>query len=318
MDRPLTRRLLAAAAWAVVVVVGAAGASAYAPFRLGRPGSAALVYILASAAVLAGGGAWLWASLLSRRQRDRGPAGGSSWSMSPRRMFPGAMVLFALVGLFGISRANLGVGSLPEVADGQDRGPGREGHPLEIWDTRDRAVRAEGREDDLSLPVFDSRPVTLAAALLVVLLGGAAMAWWLGKRPGAGAVMPADPVDADVARDSVLRSIEAMLSDPDPNTAVIGAYARLLEGLAAAGVPRRDFEAPLEHLARALTQLRVRPGPIQRLVTLFEVARFSTRALTARDREAALDALQQVASDLGRGALVVSAPTPPSPSRAGS
>lgn len=90
-----------------------------------------------------------------------------------------------------------------------------------------------------------------------------------------------------------------MLSDPDPNTAVIGAYARLLEGLAASGARRQEYEAPVEHLRRALTRLHVRPGPVRHLVSLFEIARFSTERLTVKHRDEAIEALHQVASDLG-------------------
>jgi hypothetical protein len=89
-----------------------------------------------------------------------------------------------------------------------------------------------------------------------------------------------------------------MLADPDPSTAIIGAYARLLEGLAACDVGRREHEAPLEHLRRTLTILRVRPEPLRQLIGLFEVARFSTHSLTGSHRDQALSALRAAATDL--------------------
>jgi hypothetical protein len=156
---------------------------------------------------------------------------------------------------------------------------------------------------------MDLRPVPLAAAILVLVLGGAVLAWWwVGKRSAARTEAAAVTIDAEGARGTVLRSIEAMLADPDPNTAVIGAYARLLEGLAESGVPRWKYEGPVEHLRRALTHLRVRPGPMRRLVDLFEVARFSTVTLTHEHRDEALAALREVASDLGHEASMASDP----------
>jgi hypothetical protein len=104
--------------------------------------------------------------------------------------------------------------------------------------------------------------------------------------------------DLQAVRGAVDDTIESMLADPDPSTAIIGAYARLLEGLAACDVGRREHEAPLEHLRRTLTILRVRPEPLRQLIGLFEVARFSTHSLTGSHRDQALSALRAAATDL--------------------
>lgn len=143
----------------------------------------------------------------------------------------------------------------------------------------------------------------LLIAIAVALLG--AWLWsYLAKRRAAEA--EAEPDGDDAARDamavSVADTIGAMLADPDPRTAIIGAYARLLEGLAASGMARRAHEAPLEHLRRVLASLRVRPEPLRRLIELFEVARFSTHTLTETHRADALDALRAAADDIAAAA----------------
>ena len=288
-----------------LVAVGARGGSAIASLRLGRPDPTALLYVLAAAVTAGVTGAWAVASLLRRRRADPDDGGGRSRGMSLRRVFPGAVAAIALVGLLGISRMDLAVEPPPTGAQRPHSG-GREGVPLIFLDDRSSPLRAGEGAKGPSAPVADDRPVQMGVALLVLLVGGAAVAWWwVGRRRRAATEALAAEIDAEAARGTVLRSIEAMLADPDPKTAIIGAYARLLEGLAAWGVPRLPYEGPVEHLRRALARLRVRPGPIRRLVGLFEVARFSTHALTVRHRDEALEALHQVASDLGGGAVAL-------------
>jgi hypothetical protein len=143
--------------------------------------------------------------------------------------------------------------------------------------------------------------VGLAAAVLVALLAAGVVVAARGprRRP---APAPAEPDKLAHARDAmaatVVGSIDAMLADPDPRTAIIGAYARLLEGLAACGLARHPYEAPMEHLRRVLAELRVRPEPLRALAGLFERARFSPHPLADTDRVAALAALREAAADL--------------------
>lgn len=94
---------------------------------------------------------------------------------------------------------------------------------------------------------------------------------------------------------SVLRS---MLADPDPRTAVIGAYARLLAAMAEAGHPRRDQEGPHEHLWRTLGPLGVRHQPVHQLAELFVRARFTPKPIGEEHRQRAIDALADAVADL--------------------
>lgn len=298
MDRLLTRRLLMTAALAGVVSAGAGGGSAFAPLRFGKPSSAGLVLVLTIAVAVGVMGSWSLALLFRRGAPGADQARGRPLPSATalRRAFPSAVAMVALVGLLGIARLNLGI-EVPVGVEQSDR-EGRLGRPLVFWDDRDGSVRASEPDDPLLVPVLDSRAVPMAAALLFLVVGGAALAWWLLGERARDAEAGADGIDTEAARSTVLRSIEAMLSDPDPSTAIIGAYALLLEGLATSGVPRWDYEGPVEHLRRALDHLPVRSGPVERLVSLFQVARFSTQALTVAHRDEALSALHAVAADL--------------------
>ena len=186
------------------------------------------------------------------------------------------------------------------------------GQGLLFDDPRDSPVRGgpsaagDGLSSSLSVP-----PMALVGVLaLLAVLGAAAAWWWAGRRtPDEDDEAPDDEIatfdapNREAARRIVVRSIDEMLSDPDPDTAVIGAYARLLEGLGESGAPRLDHEGPMEHLRRTLSTLEVRPAPLRELVHLFETARFSPISLTNGHRDRALAALRSVADDLGAGVL---------------
>lgn len=124
------------------------------------------------------------------------------------------------------------------------------------------------------------------------------------------AVTLVDPVEDEDEVDEVvvvaLASMEeglsdvlaSMLADPDPRTSVIGAYARLLDALAAAGFPREPHEGPHEHLWRILGPLGVRRQPVHQLAELFVRARFTPKPVTAAHRLSAINALADAIADL--------------------
>ena len=115
----------------------------------------------------------------------------------------------------------------------------------------------------------------------------------LPEAPPAPVAARRSSVEAGLA--DVLRS---MLADPDPRTAVIGAYARLLAALDEAGSPRRVEEAPHEHLWRSLGPLGVRRAPVHRLAELFVRARFTPHPITDQHRRDAVAALADAIGDL--------------------
>lgn len=218
-----------------------------------------------------------------------------------------ALVAFSLMTIAGAD-LNAGAVALPEEAfGGLMPGSGRPGRPLEVVGWWASKVRAGEGAPDREIPTGGARPgpqlppLVIAAAVLALLLAAAAV--WRWYRSTAVALLPEsdeDTLESERAamRGVVMGSIDAMLADPDPRTAIIGAYARLLEHLAASGAGRHEQEAPLEHLRRVLTTLRVRPDPLRELIDLFELARFSTHPLDGTHRDRALAALEDVAGDL--------------------
>jgi hypothetical protein len=99
-------------------------------------------------------------------------------------------------------------------------------------------------------------------------------------------------IDEAAAARTFADSARMLLNDPDPRRAVIAAYAALLDGLGAAGAPREPYEAPEEHLRRALQLLHVPAAAATAVTERFLAARFSQHPVTESDRHAALDALR--------------------------
>ena len=93
-------------------------------------------------------------------------------------------------------------------------------------------------------------------------------------------------------------SLDDLRSDPDLRRAIVAAYARMERALAAAGIPRRPAEAPLEYLERALRSLDASADAVRRLTDLFEWARFSHHEPEPSMRDDAVDALIAVRDEL--------------------
>jgi hypothetical protein len=145
--------------------------------------------------------------------------------------------------------------------------------------------------------------------------GGQSTAWPVWVLVAAGVVVAAvllhrrrrpegPPPEAEDDRVQARMAIDASLADlaapRAPRQAVIACYARLLEGLEAAGAGRDRSEAPFEYLSRVLATLGVRPEPLERLTTLFAEARFSTHEITEEHRADAERALYEARADLDR------------------
>jgi hypothetical protein len=98
--------------------------------------------------------------------------------------------------------------------------------------------------------------------------------------------------------DALDESLDDLRSEPDLRRAIVAAYARMERALAAAGVPRRPPEAPVEYLERALLELETSAGAVRRLTELFEWAKFSQHDPEPRMRDEAVDALVAVRDEL--------------------
>jgi hypothetical protein len=94
------------------------------------------------------------------------------------------------------------------------------------------------------------------------------------------------------------QSLDDLLAEPDPRRAVIAAYARMECGLAARGLGRHACEAPLEYMARLLTDVTEDRESVGRLTTLFERAKFSPHPVVPAAKAEAIDCLVAIRGGL--------------------
>ncbi len=112
----------------------------------------------------------------------------------------------------------------------------------------------------------------------------------------------ADETALDTAPEALAAALDESLddlrTDPDLRRAIIAAYSRMERALAAAGIPRRPAEAPLEYVERALLTLDTSSAAVRKLTDLFEWARFSHHEPEPSMRDEAVDALVAVRDEL--------------------
>lgn len=287
-----TARLGGTVVAAIVMAALTGHASLWAPAREGVARPLDLLAIVAVAVVIGS----IVARLVDRQLR-----GGRS---SPDTTMPTVAVVAVVVGLFGIANVPL-YPPPPPTGEAQASDSGRIGVRLEsdwVGPAIRRGGEGGGSEFSFNSPDHATFVRALLVFLLVAALAGAVVIARSRKPPEDPSAEPEFPPFNEGARaaahDAVLVTIDAMLADPDPRTAIIGAYARLLEELEATGAARHDYEGPKEHLHRVLSVLAVPPAPLEMLILLFEEARFSQHALTDQHRDDALRALERVALEL--------------------
>jgi hypothetical protein len=159
------------------------------------------------------------------------------------------------------------------------------------------AQRPAAREDEQRTPEFRWLPVFVVAGAAV------AIAAYQGARARRRASL--DPRSEEEFVNELAGLIEDTLddlrADPDPRRAVISAYARMERVLAAFGLPRRHFEAPLEYLRRASPDLEHVPGAaglVFELTHLYERAKFSPHEIDVEMKEQAIATLQSLRAEL--------------------
>lgn len=259
--------------------------------------------------LLLGAGAAVGAALFLR-SGTRGRARGPAFRTALVRTLPPAAAGVVVVSLVLIATSDFGPREARTGTQVLYQPEGRLSVPWSMSDWFEGLVLAGEGQDDPGRPtevgtIGGGRLTFLqiAVGLVLALLAGAVLWQRHRRRLRRGRLRDEDEEEKDErirarARGALAETIRAMLADPDPNTAIRGAYARLLEGLDERGRGRREHEGPMEHLHRVLTTLRVRPAPLRELLELFELARFSPHALGGSHRDRALAALRTVAADL--------------------
>ena len=152
----------------------------------------------------------------------------------------------------------------------------------------------------LPLTIPESAPPviiwTFGILALAAGLGALALAVWvtLGDRPATepeGTTGEAAPAPLDAA---VEESLEELGSEPDARRAIVGCYARFERAAADSGVERKPWFTPMEFMREALDRLPVPRTAVPTLTGLFELARFSHHALGPRERDRAIEALDEI------------------------
>lgn len=153
------------------------------------------------------------------------------------------------------------------------------------------------RDDERRTPEFRWLPVVVAAGAAVAIVA------YQGARARRAASL--DPRNEKELGDELTAlvddTLDDLLDEPDPRRAVVSAYARMERVLAAFGVPRHAFEAPLEYLERVAPELERVPGAsrlVFELTHLYERAKFSPHVIDAEMKEQAIATLQSLRSEL--------------------
>jgi hypothetical protein len=137
----------------------------------------------------------------------------------------------------------------------------------------------------------------LVGALAVAAgMGALGLALWsaFGDRPLRRAAPAADPPAPPTLAAAVEESLDDLRAEGDARQAIVRCYARFERAAAEAGLPRRPWLTPGEFMREALARLPLARVAVPTLTGLFELARFSDRALGARERDRAVDALKEI------------------------
>jgi hypothetical protein len=208
--------------------------------------------------------------------------GGKAKRSLLRRIFPWAFLLFVIVVLaFAHPRIRL---------------PGLSSHdqkPTPAATTRHAG--AKRNEKQAGEPEHHLRWLPVALLLgtgLSAILAAGVVRWQREREDGEDLPL------AEALSDVLDETLDDLRGEGDPRRAVIAAYARMERTLAAYGLPRRSFEAPLEYLARVLAELSASERSVRRLTDLFERARFSRHEIDVPMKDDAIAALTSLRAEL--------------------
>ena len=145
----------------------------------------------------------------------------------------------------------------------------------------------------------------LYGLLVVVFLGlGLLRVWWARRFPPSGPrrAYHYTAKDSQDLREAVESGRSALRAIDDARAAIIACYLAMETSLAEHGAARAIADTPDELLARATATGIVRGTAAARLTALFYEARFSSHPLDRGQRDAAAQALGELAADLAEAA----------------
>ena len=258
---------------------GGEGQAAPAPSGQGAPGGVAVaLVVLAAVGVIAATAmiAFVLAGLARRRKKPD-----EEWvaETPPRRWWSGPVLILMVVATFALP---IGLLIWLSGIDGQSQPPsGAAGHPAQsVAPIGQVGGGTEPTSPDWALVGV---AVGITAVVLLILTRGR-------RRPPA----PTLSSRRGEMAQAVEESIEDIDGDPDPRHAIISAYARMEQVLAAHGWARKPSRSPFEYLEESLEQLSVPAAPARSLTELFELAKFSRHRVDTSMKRRAVDALLAV------------------------
>jgi hypothetical protein len=160
------------------------------------------------------------------------------------------------------------------------------------------ALPRELRESAPPLIAWGFAALALATGLAAL---AAAVAFALSDRVGRGGHLAESAPAPETVEAAVDQSVDDLRAEPDPRRAIVRCYARFERAAADSGVARRPWLTPMEFTTEALGRLPLPRAAIPTLTALFELARFSHHPLGPRERDRALDALDQIRASLAAG-----------------
>lgn len=285
----LGRSLSAAVALLVLLALVVVAAGGHRPGGGGgaaRPSDYALDTLLSLAlalfAVAGVATAWLYLSVGYSKRRQQGARG------SARRTVQGIVFGLVVLGLSLLIAHRLQA-RLPFHAQTTK--------PAQSGTVTSSSARKTGTPKHAYRPTFRAVPFALAIAAIAAAVAALYAAERRGRRP------PRVPLAAAEMAAALEDALDDLRAEPDPRRAVIAAYARMERVLAAQGIPRRPFEAPLEYLARVLLDLQASSHSVRRLTSLFERARFSEHDIDFAMKDEAIEALEALQAELAAAEL---------------
>ncbi len=174
-------------------------------------------------------------------------------------------------------------------------------HPVVVPPSRLRAKPppkpAAGGGGTLHIPVG---PILYALLVLALVAAVVVSIWWASRlRQAARPGLFAGDVGAEELREAVESGRAALAELDDARAAIIACYLAMERTLGERGTARGLADTPDELLSRAVATGVVRGAAAGRLTALFYEARFSTHPLGPGQRDAASQALDELAAELG-------------------
>jgi hypothetical protein len=221
----------------------------------------------------------IWVALLRKSYRQQQPS--RSWAGGLRALISSTAVVAAVLII---------VTHGPEWLRPDDS----RSKPVAAKTTKDKAKGSPAQKE--YQPQFRWLPMIVVGSLIAGIGGSMAVLAVRRRREELASV----PIQATLS-EVLSATLDDLHREQDPRKAVIGAYARMVETLAARGVPRRESEAPHEYLARVLDVVRASKQSASRLTSLFERARFSPHEIDLGMKEEAIEALTGLRAELEAG-----------------